>query len=281
MKQQWQWRLAACLVFSGLSLWAPGVLGIKTAAAQDQAGSGTTEPPKVLVTIREFLKTSTTPSQHARTEEAVAQSLRMGNMAHYFGMNSLTGQARSVFFLPYDSLADWQKDNEATQKNSGYEQAQGNDSALLESSNTTVWSYRKDMSLRAPVKIAHMRYVELTLFRIRPGHAQDFENAAKNYMSMMQGTASSHWAMYQSMYGASGQSYLVVTPMVSLGEMDQSQADERKAMTAASGDDMAKLTQLMQASIAESTSNIFEMDPRISNVPDAWAQQDPSFWGQK
>src|SRR5690349_17063543 len=93
-----------------------GLSLLGAAAAQQQ--SGVTNPPKVLVISREFLKPGHAGAMHEKTESAFVQAMARANWpSHYLAMDSLSGKLRSIFAISYDSLASWVNDNRAITQN--------------------------------------------------------------------------------------------------------------------------------------------------------------------
>src|ERR1700744_5578520 len=157
-------------------------IGSGIASAQENMG-----PPKVLVIQREFLKPGKAGSTHEKSESAFVRAMTAAKWpTHYFGMDSLSGPSRSLFFVGYPSFEAWEKDNLATQKNAtlsaAFDRASNADGELLSLYESSTSVYREDMSLRAPANIAQMRYFEITQFVVRPGHERDFETLAKMYV---------------------------------------------------------------------------------------------------
>ncbi|HKN21727.1 MAG TPA: hypothetical protein VJX73_09935 [Terracidiphilus sp.] len=90
-------------------------LGI--AVAQNQQ-AGLTQPPKVIVIGREYLKPGKAGMSHEKTESAFVQAFARAKWpTHYIAMDSLSGKTRSLFITPYDSFEAWEKDSLAIQKN--------------------------------------------------------------------------------------------------------------------------------------------------------------------
>jgi len=271
-----------CLLFTGLSL-----TGAISAAAQDQT-AGTTPPPKVLQIVNEALKPGQGGNPHMKTESAFVQALRNANWpTHYFGMDALSGKSRAVFFTGYDSFEAWQKDMNATMKNTSLaaaiDSAAVADGALLDSLETSVYVYREDLSLRAPVDIPHMRYMEISIYNIRPGHEHDWETLVTMYMAALEKVPNAHWATFEKMYGTttSGARFIAISPMKSLAEVDQEMLDG-KAFAAATTEEQKQKIRDLTASTTESTeSHIFAINPKMSYVPDSWVKADPTFWSQK
>ncbi len=272
-------RLTGLLLGSGLLFG-----GLSTVAAQ-QMSDGAMPPPKVLQVIREFLKPGKSGSPHEATESGFVKAFQSAKWpTHYLAMDSMTGSPRSLFFVPYDSFAAWEKDAMATQHDAtlsaALDRAAIADGALLESSETSAYVYRDDYSLRAPVNIPTMRYFEIQRFKIRPGHDKEWDTLVKMYVTGYEKTVpNAHWATYESAYGAdNGGVYIVITPMKSAAEVDQNFADSKKFMGAMGDDWMKKAGDLAAACIESSQDNLFLFNPKLSYVSDDWIKADPAFW---
>jgi hypothetical protein len=261
------------------------VAGIGIALAQET--EETTPPPKVVFIIREFLKPGKSGMPHQKTESAFVEALTKAKWPeHYFALDSLTGRPRSLFFFSYDSFAAWEKDYLAAQKNPALaatlDRAAVADGELLSDMDSALLTYDEDQSLRAPVAIAHMRYFEISVFEVRPGHRQEWNDLVKLVMAAYEKIPDAHWAMYQLAYGnASGATYVLFSPIKSASEIDQEFAQDKDFVAAMGEDGMKKLRELEAAAIASSQSNLFAFNPKISYPPEAWVKADPEFWKPK
>lgn len=268
--------LLQCLVFAGSG----------RAAAQNQTSS-TTPPPKVLQIIVESLKPGQSGSAHQKTESAFVQAYSNAKWPqHYLGTDALSGKSRAVFFVGYESFDAWQKDMDATQKNAtlsaALDSASMADGALLDSSETSSYLFREDLSLRAPVDIPNMRYMEITIFNIRPGHGKDWDTLAKMYVSGYEKIPHAHWATFEKIYGTQGGSrYIVIIPMKSLAEVDEEIGSDKGFASGMGEEQMQKLRELSASAIESLESNVVMFNPKMSYVPDSWIKADPGFWGQK
>jgi hypothetical protein len=273
MKRSTAFTLGWCLLLAALNI----------ATAQEKS-SGAMPPPKVLVVMREFVKPGKSGSPHSKTESAFVNAFAAAKWpTHYLGMDSLSGPSRSLFMTPYDSFADWEKDNQAIQNNAtlsaAIDRAAVADGELLNSYDSGVFVYREDYSLHANVDIALMRYMEIARFQIRPGHEKDWAALVKLYMGGYEKIADSHWATYESMYGAdNGGVYIVITPMKSAAEVDTGLSESKQFAAALGEDGMKKLSDLAAACIESSQTNLFQFNPKITYPSDRWIQSDPSFW---
>jgi hypothetical protein len=281
MKKHFGLLAALCLLFT-----VPGFTGSNTAAAQEQPGV-VTPPPKVLVIMREFLKPGKAGSLHQKTESAFVQAFTQAQWpTHYMAMDSLSGRPRALFFVGYGSFEEWQKDMDAAQKNTTLSAAMDSasiaDGELLDSEDSGTFVYRDDLSLSGPVDIAHMRYMQITMVRVRTGHGKNWDALVKMHNSVYGNLPNAHWAVYEKWYGAgSGDEYLVITAMKSLAEVDQRQAASKQIRSSMSADQKTKMADLAASTIASAQTNLFLFDPKMSYAPDSWVKADPDFWGQK
>jgi len=272
----------------GLSLGSYLLLCGFAAASAQQNSDQSMKPPNVLVVMREFLKPGKSGSLHAKSESAFVQAMTAAKWpTHYFAADSMSGQSRSLFFVGYNSLEAWEKDNLATQANSTLASALDSaaiaDGDLLTEYDTNVAVYRDDLSFHAGVNIAQMRYFEISRFVVRPGHEKEWEDLVKEYISgYSKAVPDAHWAIFESLYGQdNGGVFLLFNPMKSLAEADRSFADSKK-FAAALGESGMKKVEDMSASCIESTqTNLFIFNPKMSYPDDAWVKADPAFWAPK
>jgi hypothetical protein len=272
-----------------MNKWQGFVFGIGTVLLWQgglMAQSNTTPPPKVLMITREFLKPGRAGEVHKRAESAFVQAMATAKWpTHYVALTSLSGRPRALFFTRYDSFADWEKDNAAVEKNASLsaalDRAAMNDGDLLSDMDGGAFLFREDYSMNPAVDIAHMRYVQISHYQIKPGHSRDWEEAVKLVRKAYAKMNDVHFAVYQGIYGGKQGSYLFLTPMKSAAEVDAHIA-ARKDFEAAMGEDgMKQLGELAAACIEGSESNIFAFDPAMSYAPPEWIKEDPEFWKPK
>ena len=268
-------RFTEYLLMSSMVVGGMGVV-----AAQVQP------PPKVLTVTREFVKPGKNGASHEKTESAFVQALSKAKWpTHYLAVDSLSGKTRSLFFTGYDSFEAWEKDVQAQEKNAALSAALDHaavvDGELLSEMDGGAFAYREDYSLRAPVDIPHMRYFEISLFHIKPGHDKEWEALVKMYMAAYEKIPDVHWATYEAVYGQENGTFVVFNPMKSASEIDHAFAQGKQFETAMGEEGMKKLGELSAAAIESSQTNLFIFNPRMSYVSDEWIKADPDFWKPK
>lgn len=263
--------LALVVVFGAVSL----------AAQQTSPG-----PPKVLTIFREFVKPGKAGMPHEKAESAFVQAFRQAKWpTHYLAVTSLSGKPRALFFTGYDSFAAWEKDNQATEKNTSFSQALDRaavaDGDLLSEATAGTFVYRENYSLRPAVDIPHMRYFEVSVFRVKQGHDKDWEDLVKLVLPAYEKIPEIRFVTFEGVYGPPSGTFLVFTPLKSLAETDRMIAQEKQFVAAIGEEGMKKLRDLSAAAIESSETQLFQFAPKMSYPPDEWIKADPEFWQPK
>jgi hypothetical protein len=271
---------------SGFLLGICLVLGTASVAAAQEKSEGMHTPPTVLRIDREVLKPGKSGSAHDRTESAFVKAMSNAKSPEYYiAMDSMSGKHRALYFTGYDSFAEWEKDVLNQRKDSAFsaalDRADAADGELLDSSDQSSWVYRPDQSLNQTAGLVGIRYFELEVFQIKPGHEADWDDAVKLVKEAYAKMPDAHWAMYQNVFGREQPAYLVVIPRKSLSEVDAGFQQAPKFMAAMGADGMKKLSELSAAAIASSETNIFAINPRQSYMMEDLIKADPDFWRPK
>lgn len=279
MKKQLGLFATVCLLVAGF-----GFAALPTATAQNQGA--VTQPPPILAINREFVKPTAIGNVHQQSESALAQAMAQANSTlHYSAWVALTGKLRVLFISGYDSMAEYQKAVQTMDLGQGaagqaFDRLQSADGKLLTQMDAAVFRYEPDMSRNAAVDIAHMRFLEITAIRIRPGQDENWSKLAKLHDSIFGNMPGAHWAMFEGTFGSGSGLYLAISPMKSLADIDANMAAGKQAWAAASADQKQQMGQLEQSAVESIESNIYAADPNMSYVGDKWKNADPSFWKQ-
>ena len=265
----------------GLSL----VLTCSCITAAQEKSQANPSIPRVLQITREFTKPGKAGFVHDASESAFVQAMvRAKWPTHYLGMTSLSGKQRALFLTSFASFEAWEKDNAAVQKNStlapAIEAATVADSAQLDSIDQAVFVFNDEMSLRPLADLSQMRYLEVSLYHVRPGHGREWNELVKLVKAAYEkGVPGSHWGVFEEVFGGDGGSYLVLTARKTLAEVDHGFQVENKQFEAAMGaEGMKKLEELVAASIESEQHQLFAFNPHMSYVADEWIKADPDFW---
>jgi hypothetical protein len=246
-------------------------------------------PPNVLVTQREYLKPGKGGMLHERSESAFVRAFANAKSdTHYFALDALSGPSRSLFLMGYSSFADWEKDRKSISNNkalgAAIDHAALMDGDLLTSYDSIAMMLRPDLSLNKG-SINGTRYFEISSFVVKPGHMHEFEQLAHMYVDTYRKVApETHWDCFQVMYGSpvpgvpSGSTFVIITTMKSQAETDKGIVDSEKFAKELGSSGMEKVEELSAASIETTSTNLFEINPRMSNPPQEWITREPGFW---
>ena len=275
MKRLTQYLLMSSLFFGCLA----------TIQAQEKS-EGMHQPPKILNILREFTKPGKAGLSHEKTESAFVQAMSAAKFpTHYLAVDSLSGKPRTLFLTAYDSFDAMEKDMKAVEKNpallAALDHAGVVDGELLSDTDSGDFAYREDLSLRGATDIPHMRYFEISLFHIKPGHDKDWETLVKMYQTAFEKMTDVHWATYESVYGQADGTYVIFNPMKSASEIDRGFAQGKEFEAAMGEEGMKKLRELTAVTIESSQTNLFEFNPRMSYTSEDWIKADPDFWKPK
>jgi hypothetical protein len=243
--------------------------------------------PKVLQIQREFLKPGKAGNIHEVKESAFIDAMTRAKWpTHYIGMTSLSGKSRALFFTSYESFEAWQKDGDAVAKNaalsSALDRAYAADGELQDSTDTGVFLFQEEMSLRPRPDLGAARYMEISSYHVRPGHNKEWTEAVKLVKAAYEkGVPESHWGMFEEMYGGDGGIYIVLTSHKSLAEIDKGLLDDKQFVSTMGEDGMKKLSELVGACVESSQHQLFAINPHMSYVSDEWIKTSPDFWNVK
>jgi hypothetical protein len=244
--------------------------------------------PKVLQITREYTKPGKAGMVHDKSESVFVQAMSRAKWpTHYLAVTSLSGRQRALFLTHYDSFEAWEKDNAAVEKNAtlsaALDRASFADGELLDSMDQGVFYFRDDMSLRPMSDLSHMRYLEVSSYRVRPGHDGEWAELVKMVKNAYEKSVpAAHWGMYGQIYGGTGEggtTFLVLIARKTLAEIDRAFNEDDPQFRAAMGDDgMKKLVDLVSKSVESSQHQLFEFNAHMSYADDSWIKADPEFW---
>ncbi len=220
---------------------------------------------------------------HTALEQQWAQTFRQANVPVYWlGTTTETGPNEAWYFTPLGSMGELEAQDKAVTDSPGLEAASGllnhSDAENVSETRSFIARYREDLSLPGGMSVPNGRYFAVIIFRVRPGHETDFEQAAKLYRTVVtDAKASANWTTYQVMSGMPGPTFMVFRLMKSLTELDPGPDDAamQKAMTA---DRQKMFNQLSSAGVISTTDIILQFAPRMSYLPKDFTDQDPGFW---
>jgi hypothetical protein len=272
--------IRACLIVGWVAAAGPAL------AQSPQPADDST--PKLLQIIREQVKPGK-GGAHEATESAWAGAYAKAKMSNgWLGMTALTGPNEAWFLTGLGSWAEWEKNIKAEEGNEALtaevQKISAQDGELLNSSTTVIARLVNDMSYQPRVNLGTMRYMQVTLYRLKAGHGRDFVNAWKEVVAAHEkAKMDEHWAFFAVNSGMPSPTYLYFQAAKSLADIDQAgPMHEADAYRNAVGEDgRARQQEMTQAAVEWTQSLLFAFNPKMSYVPKSWVDSDPAFWAPK
>ncbi len=268
-----------CLLCTGLTL------GSISALAQNQSNQPT-GPSKYLYISNNIVRPGHF-SEFYKTEADEVQAKRDANApGTYIGTAPVSGSGDVVFFYPFDSFANLQKEHDATMAMTSLVDKLRADNAseapMLSDHYTSIYQYQPDLSLHVDRKVEDARFMDITIFHVKSGHHHDFEALVKVFAKAQSGNPNAGWAAFEKMYGRdSDNTYIFITLLKSLDDVDQEILDDAKLPSEMGKDQLQINAMVASQVVASSESDLFAFNPKISYVPAQWLTDSPDFWGKK
>lgn len=278
--------MKASVRFTFFSVCAAAALCTASSYAQEAEFS---RPPNVMVIGREYTKPGKGGSLHAKSESAFVRAMAAAKWpVNYIAMDSVTGVNRTLFVTGYDSFAAWEKDSADQGKNAALsaanDHASATDGELLASTDLSAFSFRPELSAPgSDVELANMRYFDISMYKLKSGHAKEWDELVKIYLDGYKKAAPEvNWATYEAMYGAnSGGEFLIIQPLKSLSEVDKGFGDSKKFADAIGASGMKRLAELNASCVESMQENLFHFNPKMSYPSEHFKTVDAAFWAPK
>jgi heme-degrading monooxygenase HmoA len=258
-----------------------------TAYAVTASAQGLPESqPNYLTIVREEVKLGRA-ADHERIEAGwPAAYERAKSPDYYLSYVSTTGRNEAWFVVPFDShkaMGDSMKrESDNAVLAAELKRLQRADADVLNNVTVIQAMARKDLSMGGFPDLAKTRFVEITIFRVRPGHERGFEEAAKAYGSAAKRSApTTSFRVYQVMAGIPGPIYLVFSSTQSFAEFDRATQEGMATMKGASQEERNTLEKFSAEGLVNAETQRFRVDPAMSYVPKETRASDPAFWMPK
>lgn len=264
------------------------VVGVALGVAQAAIAQQAMAPPKVLVISREVEKLGKRAA-HEKWEAGWPAAFAKAKWpVHYLAAASVTGESRVLFITGYGSMADWEKDSQAIEKNAVLSAELGRllekDADYISENRTGAFTYEADLSYpRTEGSLGTRRYFLIISVRVKPGHGQHFAEARKLIKAAHEKiNATDHYAIFHNAAGTDTGLYLIFVPMTSLAEWDKFPDMHGKEYQDALGEEGRKKVQEFNQQGAESIEvQLFAFSPKMSYAADEYVEADPDFWKPK
>jgi hypothetical protein len=253
--------------------------------ASAQSGLPTLQP-NYLTIVREEVKLGRA-AEHERIEAGWPAAYEKAKSPDYYlAYVSTTGRNEAWYITPFDSHKaigeSMKRESDDAVLAAELKRLQRADGDVLNNLTIIQAMARKELSMGAFPDIATTRFVEITIFRVRPGHERGFEEAAKAYGSAAKRSApNTSYRVYEVMAGIPGPTYLVFSSTQSFAEFDRTVQEGMDIMKRASQEERSALEKFSAEGLVNAETQRFRIDPGMSYVPKEMRVSDPAFWMPK
>jgi hypothetical protein len=247
-------------------------------AAQDS-------PPAYLQIFREEVKVGR-GGPHVAAEAAWPRAFAKAKLKNYYiGMTAVYGPSEAWFMEGHETMAELEESNKAIETTPGLSAALDKlvqaDAANISKATGFLARFRAELSNPAKIDAAKTRIWEVLLFNVRPGHENDFNEAAKLYKSTVeQAKIDFPWATYEVLAGMPGPVYLVFVPHLTLTDIDPATGVGAQLGKAFTEEAQKKLSTLSEG-YTSVEDIVFSVNPQMSYMSDEFIARDPKFWTRK
>ena len=269
-----------------ISLWVLSAAGLGCISTAPAQGLPKTQP-KLLTIVREEVKIGRDEehSKHEAGWPAAYEKAKGQVHDYYIGMTSLTGPNEAWYVLASEShaaLGEFMKRRDKDPVLSAELARLGlADSQYINGARTIQAIANADLSVGDFPDLNKVRFFEVTLFRLHPGHETQFEEAAKAYAAARKrADPKAGYRVYRVIAGMPTPAYIVFASVEDYGQFDQRLAAGMATFKEATTEEKGALKVGSEAIISEE-SNRFRVDPRQSYVPKETRETDPDFWMPK
>jgi len=128
-----------------------------------------------------------------------------------------------------------------------------------------------------------MRYFSITTLRVRPGHTDEYLEARKINVDAYKRAhiEDFHSAFYAVTSGMPIGTYLLITPMKSLAELDPNPARTKAIEDARGEENNKRYLKLIADSITGTERSVYAFSAKMSYVPKEFAKVGGEFWTTK
>ena len=256
------------------------------AVSASAQGALPTSQPNYLTIVREEVKLGRA-ADHERIEAGWPAAYEKAKSPDYYlAYVSTTGRNEAWYIVPFDShkaMGDsMRRESEDATLAAELRRLQRADADVVNNVTTIQAMARKDLSIGAFPDVAKTRFVEITIFRVRPGHERAFEEATKAYgAAAKRSSPNASFRIYQVMAGIPGPTFLVFSSTESFADFDRAVQEDMAIMKGATPDELKTLERFSAEGLVNVETQRFRIDPVMSYVPKETRAADPAFWMPK
>jgi len=242
-----------------------------------------TSQPGILTIIMEEVKVGMDAAHEANESGWPAAFAKVNSPYYYMALESLTGSSQVWFVSPYESFA---AEGESMRQNQSdpalsaeLDRLWRADGPYLNSTTTIQAVARPDISYGDFPDLAMVRFYQISLMRIRLGHASAWENAAKVYRDQVErAVPGMSYRIYQVIAGMPDGYFLIFSTANEYGDFDRMMAEGMQMWENVSPEVMQTLESFMTNDVQSVITHRFRVSPTMSYTSEEVKARDPDFW---
>ena len=254
-----------------LLLLAPGAFPAPAAEVQPTT-------PFLQIT-REWVRPGKGP-RLIRQREAAAHRLAGSGGRAVVGLVSMTAREEVWYLGFYQKLGDLERERARQAAAPGAAlraEAEDAEGDLLVEKNRYLAYYFPHLTYRPDFDWAEMHFLDVITIHVRPGHHLEYLQMRQMAVAgHVRGGLDTHLIMFKIVSGEPGLTYLILRPMRGLSDHDDLRA--RGFGEPLTPEEDHRMVELQAASVDREDEQFFRVEPRLSQVPPAWARTDPEYW---
>jgi len=242
-----------------------------------------TTQPGILTIFIEDVKIGM-ESAHEANEAGWPDAFAKVNSPYYYmAFESMTGESQVWYVSPYASFAAESENMKANQSNpelsAELDRLWKADAQYLNSATSIQAVARPELSYGAFPDLAMVRYYDISIIRVRLGHEQEWETAARAYQEVVKrGAPGASFRIYQVINGWPDGFYLVFSAVNDYAEFDTQMAAVQGMWAQATPSEMETLQGFLANGAQSMVSQRFRVSPTMSYVSPEARAKDPDFW---
>jgi hypothetical protein len=271
-------RISSCLGIIA-AVW---ISGVTPAPGQGLPKS----QPKMITLVREEVKVGRN-AEHSKFEAGWPAAMEKAKSPDfYLGMTSLTGLNEAWFVVPWESYAavgeSMKREDKDPVLSAELARLSLGDAEYVTSARTIQARARTELSVGEFPDVSKIRFFQITVWRVRTGHQQQFEDAAKAYGAARTRSGSKEgFRMYEVVSGMPAPTYLVISSVETYAGFDGIMAADQETWKAMTGEEKGAIQKAGSEAVISSEENKFKVDPQMSYVPKETREKDAEFWMSK
>lgn len=239
--------------------------------------------PGILTIFIEEVKVGMNADHEANEAGWPAAFAEANSPYYYLAMEAMTGPNEVWYVSPYESYAAEGESMKMTESNEelGKELSRlwRADAQYLNDARQIQAVARPDLSYGDFPDLGRARFWDITMMRIRLGHEEAWQNAARIYKEVVaQGAPDMSYRIYQVTAGMPGGYYLIFSSVNDYAEFDDMMAQGNAMWEGISAENMQTLQQFMATDVQMVMTNRFSLNPNMSYVAEETKAVDPDFW---